>query len=153
MFLPRPAPIARFASQHRVEKLIEENVRARAVRNALIGGSFWKTFGIVTLVRVPPNSPFALTNLLLSSTGVKRSIYLPATVLGMAPRTIITVYFAAVASSTGAKSIVEFAKDKWLMLVIGLPLMLVVLGIIGYISNKAIEKVTRSQEPEEVPAE
>lgn len=144
--------IARFASRHRVEKLIDENIRARAVRDALIGGSFWKTFGIVSLVRVPPNSPFALTNLLLSSTGVRRRVYLPATVIGMAPRTAVTVAFAAAASSTGAKSIVEFAKDKWLMLVIGLPVMVVVLAIIGYIANKAIERVTRTQSPAEVPA-
>ncbi|MFG0306133.1 MAG: hypothetical protein ACF8Q5_07950, partial [Phycisphaerales bacterium JB040] len=55
--------ISRLVARHKVEAEIERHAKALAVRNALVGGGALKTLGLVTLVRVPPNSPFALTNL------------------------------------------------------------------------------------------
>lgn len=135
--------IARTVSQGRVERVIDENLKARVVRDALIGQGFWKTFGIVTLVRVPPNSPFALTNGVLASSGVKLLPYFLGTVVGMSPRTTAAVLLANHWSSEGAKNIQEAVKDRGAVtIVIGLVSAFIVLGIIGYIANKALDRVT-----------
>ncbi|QKK07007.1 MAG: TVP38/TMEM64 family protein [Planctomycetota bacterium] len=78
---------ARVASRDRAERLIAENVKARAIKDALIGHGFWKSLGIVTLLRLPINSPFALTNLVMASAGVTKRVFLIGTAVGMAPRT------------------------------------------------------------------
>lgn len=136
---------AKKVSQDRVEQAIESRPKWRAVRDALIGGGFWKTLGLVTLVRVPPNSPFALTNLLLSTTGVRLLPYTLGTALGMLPRTALAVGLAA-AASTQADGIVTFlkqGKENKYLLIGGIVAMFVVLAIIGHIANKALARVTR----------
>lgn len=87
--------VSRTVARRRVEDAIEANAKARAMRNALIGHGFWKTTGLVTLVRLPPNSPFALTNMALSSTGVPLAAFALGTVLGMAPRTGVAVFLGS----------------------------------------------------------
>jgi uncharacterized membrane protein YdjX (TVP38/TMEM64 family) len=142
--------IARRASGDRVMKLLNEKPKWRAVRDALAGpirtdGSpsghpFLRTFGLVALLRLPPNSPFALTNLVMASVQVPRMPYVLGTLVGMAPRTA-----AAVIIGAGVK---EFTKDTvtgavpgW-AIVVGILVMLVALGIVGMIANKVIAKVT-----------
>jgi len=46
-------------------------------------------------VRIPPNSPFSLTNLALSTTGVPLWIYVLGTAVGMLPRTALVVWLAS----------------------------------------------------------
>jgi len=138
--------VARTVSQERVQKVIDERPKWRAVRQALVDQGFWKTFMLVALVRLPPNSPFAVTNLLLSTTGVKLLPYLLGTLVGMMPRTGLAVFLAAAAASNGAKDIQSFVRESkgniWL-LVGGMVVFFVVLAIIGALANKAIAKVTR----------
>ncbi len=135
--------VARLVSRDRVEEVIEENPKAQAIRAALVGRGFLRTLGIITLLRVPPNSPFAITNLVLASSGVRLTAYIPATLIGMAPRTAVAVFFASSAASTGATDIQAFVKEGLGLgvLLAGVFIMLAVLGIIGTIANKAIERV------------
>lgn len=135
--------IARTVSQDRVDRLVTENPRAKAVRDALIGHGFLRTTGIVALLRCPPNSPFALTNLVMASTGVGLLPFAIGTVLGMIPRTGIAVYFAAMASATGARDIQGFISDGLgpAIFVGGLVVMFIVLGVIGHIANRAIARL------------
>lgn len=136
--------VARGVSQERVQRVIESRPKWNAVREALIGQGFWKTFMIVSLVRLPPNSPFAVTNLLLSTTGVKLLPYTLGTMVGMAPRTGLAVFLASAAAATGATDIQSFVKEKgniWI-LAGGMVVFMVVLGIIGMLANRAIAKVT-----------
>ena len=51
--------VARRVSKDRVEELIEGNPKARAIRDALRRRGPWRTLLVVTLLRLPPNSPFA----------------------------------------------------------------------------------------------
>jgi len=145
--------VARRVAQDRVERVISENRRARAVHKALIGQSFWQTLGLVTLVRVPPNSPFALTNLVLSTSGVRKRIYLIGTAIGMAPRTGIAVGLAAAAAAQaateGGNSIQDLTGKKPWMVVVGIFSTIVVLAIIAQIANRAIDRVTREHQEEE----
>ncbi|MFN0010433.1 MAG: TVP38/TMEM64 family protein [Phycisphaerales bacterium] len=134
--------IAQRVSRHKVEDLLNSNARSRAVRDALIGHGFWRTLGIVTLIRVPPNSPFALTNLVMASAGVKLLPYALGTLIGMAPRTGIAVAFAAAGRATGARDIQEFIEEQpWWVVPAGLVVFMVVLGVIGLIANKALHQV------------
>ncbi len=135
--------ITRLVSQDKVEKEIADHVKARAVRDALIGHGFWRTLGTVALLRFPPNSPFALTNLAMSSAGVKLIPFIIGTAIGMAPRTAVAVVMAAKAADTGAKDIQAFLDDSKgiLTIAIGLVVMFAVLALIGWIANQAIAKV------------
>jgi uncharacterized membrane protein YdjX (TVP38/TMEM64 family) len=141
---------AKTVSQDRVAEVIDSKPKWRAVRDALIGGGFWKTLGLVTLVRVPPNSPFALTNLVLSTTGVPLAPYAIGTAIGMLPRTAIAVGLAAAAShAAGDQGIGAFIRESrrnTYILIGGLIAMFVALGVIGHIANKALARATRGRE-------
>ncbi len=137
--------VARTVSKDRVEKEIAAHAKWSAVRDALIGGGFWKTLGIVTLVRLPPNSPFALTNLVLSSSGTRPLPYLLGTVIGLSPRTIAAVAMAAAAAGTGAEDLQEFIAESrgsvWVIVAMVVSLV-IVLGVIGKIAERALARVT-----------
>jgi len=135
--------IAQRVSKRKVEELIEKNPKSKAVREALLGHGFWRTVGIVTLIRIPPNSPFALTNLMLASAGVGFLPYVLGTAIGMAPRTLLAVAFAAAGRQTGARDIQEFISEQpWWALPAGFALLAVCVGIIGLIAKRALRHVT-----------
>ncbi|HEX2838370.1 MAG TPA: VTT domain-containing protein [Phycisphaerales bacterium] len=132
--------VARPASAERVNRLIDEKPQWKAVRDALMGGSKGKTLLIVTLLRLPPNSPFALTNLVLASVRTPLWIYVVGTLIGMTPRTALVLY---IASQVQGKMADEAAKGKpWWWIAAGIGATVVVLGIIGLIAKKALAKVT-----------
>jgi uncharacterized membrane protein YdjX (TVP38/TMEM64 family) len=134
--------IARRVSRDRVEALIERNPRARAIREALIGRGPWRTLLVVTLLRLPPNSPFALTNLVMAATGVPLPAFLVGTVLGMLPRTAVAVALAAAASATGAEDIQTFVRHQGPgLLVAGIAGGMAVLGVVGTIARRALKRV------------
>jgi uncharacterized membrane protein YdjX (TVP38/TMEM64 family) len=135
--------VARRASQDRVTGLIDGKPRWKAVREALVGGSWRKTFLIVTLVRLPPNSPFALTNLVLASVRVPFSAYVLGTLVGMAPRTGLVLYIASTLRDHLVEDVAK-AKKPWWLIAAGIGLSLVVLVVIALISKRALERVTGS---------
>jgi uncharacterized membrane protein YdjX (TVP38/TMEM64 family) len=136
--------IAKTASGDRVVGIIEEQPKWQAVYKALVGSGSVRTLGIVTLLRLPPNSPFAITNLVMAATRIPLVTYLVGTVAGIAPRTIIAVVLGA------GMSELDFSKAKnWWLMAGGIVVALIVLGIIGSIANKAIAGVTN--QPEESP--
>lgn len=139
--------IARPVASERVGKLIDEHPKWVAVRNALLGGGFWKTLGIVTLLRLPPNSPFAATNLVLASVRVPWHTYLIATAIGMTPRTAAAVWlgqrlhgeFSSVAAA------MKEGQPLWMKIgaiAVTIVVVIIVLAVIGHIANKALKRVT-----------
>ncbi|TVQ58225.1 MAG: TVP38/TMEM64 family protein, partial [Phycisphaerales bacterium] len=139
--------IASFVSKDRIDELIRSNRRALVVRNALIGKGWWRTLGIVILLRLPPNSPFALTNLVMASTKVAVVPYAIGTMIGMLPRTAVAVVFAATAAASGHDDLQAFIKDGPgpVVLIAGLVVMFIVLGVIGLIANRALEKLDQGK--------
>ncbi len=129
--------LSKRVARERVQAELDRHPRARAVQRALVGRGFWPTLGIVTLVRVPPNSPFALTNLVLASAGVPKRIYLIGTLVGMTPRTAIVVWLG-----TQIQSWAEQEKPVWFF-VAGIASFIVVLVVLSHIANKALERATR----------
>lgn len=140
--------VARTVARARMEVEIQSHPKAKAVRDSLVGRGFWSTLGIVTLFRIPPNSPFALTNLALTGAGVRLPVYVIGTVLGLAPRTFAAVYLAAqFAEQRGASAVArEMAKaDKpgwWLP--VNIAAVIIVMIIIGAIAKRALEKASQS---------
>lgn len=129
--------IARRASGDRVVKIIEERPKWRAVYDTLLRSGFAKTLVIVTLIRVPPNSPFALTNLVLAATRVGPLAYILGTIIGMAPRTIVAACIGANLSELDLAN----TKETWVVIG-GIVLAVIVIAIIGTMANRAVAKVT-----------
>jgi len=126
--------IASTVARKRVEDELHHHPKAEIVRDAFIRHGFARALVILTLLRVPPNSPFALTNYVMSVTGVKVLPFLIATVVGMAPRT-----FAAVWIGSGIESWADRDTPKWLV-VGGIVLAIAILVVLGKLANKAIEQ-------------
>ncbi len=133
--------IARGASGDRVEKIIEEKPKWKAVRDSLVGRGFWPTLGIVTLIRLPPNSPFAISNLVMASVQVARLPYLLGTLIGMAPRTGAAVFIGGLFRDVAASEALEGKKPVW-VLPVAIGSAVVVVIVIGAIANRAIARVT-----------
>jgi uncharacterized membrane protein YdjX (TVP38/TMEM64 family) len=129
--------IAKRAAGDRVVRLIEEQPKWRAVYDALVRSGPGRALLTVTLLRIPHNSPFAITNLVMASCRVPLWIYALGTVVGIAPRTLLAVYLGARAQTT------DFAmpSEKWLYIVWVVGALLAV-AVIGTIANHAIKRVT-----------
>lgn len=133
--------VARLVARDRAQHYIATKPRYQAVRDALVGQGFMRTLGIVSLIRVPPNSPFAMTNLVLAGTGTSLLPFAIGTVIGMTPRTVVAVALAA--SARGSRDIQEFIDEGpgfWVFFA-GVVVLFIVLAIIGNIANKAIARV------------
>ena len=138
--------ICRLISRNAVTQWIDRTPRWSAIRHAFVGEGFPKTLGIVTLVRIPPNSPFSLTNLAMSAGGVRIAPYLLGTLIGMAPRTAIACGFAAAAAASGSEDLQGFVKEKGLWpLLIGVVLLVVVFSILARIGKNALDKAIGEQ--------
>lgn len=138
--------IARTIGREKVHAEIARHPKAQAVRDALVGSGPMRTLGIVTLVRVPPNSPFSLTNLVLTTTGVPLWIYILGTAVGMLPRTALVVWVASRVEGSLTREAIKGAQEPW-MLGLSIGVALVVLYLLVHIGNKAIERVTASPPP------
>ena len=128
---------ARYLSGDRVIRLIQENAKSRVICDALIGSGFLRTLLIVILLRLPPNSPFAMTTLALAATRVHPMAFFLGTVIGMAPRTGIIVFLAAGLSELSFSA----PRNPW-FIAGSIVLTLGVLSIIGYVAKQALSKLT-----------
>ena len=136
--------IAGRVARKKVEAEIHNHPKAEIVRDAFIRHGFARALFILTLLRVPPNSPFALMNYVMSVSGVKLVPFLIATIIGMAPRTFVAVWIGAQVDSWD-----EIEKPKWLI-VGGIVMAVVILLALGQVANKAIEQAMKAGE---IPAE
>ena len=132
--------IARRASGDRAVRIIEEHPKWQAVYDALLRSGHRKSLLIVTLLRVAPNSPFAITNLVLAATRVPLPVFLGGTLLGMAPRTVAAVLIGANWPEG------DNPLKKWLFYG-GIVVTLIVFGIIGAIAKQALAKITNNNSP------
>ncbi len=137
--------VARFVARERIESEIHKHKKVEIIRDAFIRHGFMRALCILTLLRVPPNSPFALTNYAMSVSGVKFIPFMIATIVGMAPRTFAAVWIGAQAESWD-----QVHKPKWLIIG-GIVLAVVILVGLGKLANKAIDQAIKAGElpPEE----
>lgn len=124
--------------------LLAERPRWLAVRHALVGRSWWKTVLVVTLIRVPPNSPFALGNGAMAAARVPIGAYLVGTLIGLVPRT-------AVAAQAGSHlSTLDFnQRDAVGSAALTLGLSILVLGLLGWFARRALDSALAEEAPEQ----
>jgi uncharacterized membrane protein YdjX (TVP38/TMEM64 family) len=138
------AEIARHVSGGRLVMLIDERPSWRAVHHALLGSSLGRAVWIITLLRLSPVPPFALTNLILGAAHVKRGRFLIGTTIGMAPHALVMVLAAHGLRQMNFKA----AEQPWLI-VAGIVALLVAVTVIGRVARRALETVAHKQEKEE----
>ncbi len=132
--------IANRIARDKIEGEIHKHPKAQIIRDAFLRHGKMRALLILTLLRIPPNSPFALTNYAMSVAGVKLVPFLIATVVGMAPRTLAAVWIGSQVSSWD-----EVHKPKWLMIG-GIVFTVVLLIGLGKLANKAIESAIQAGE-------
>ncbi|HTV02609.1 MAG TPA: VTT domain-containing protein [Luteitalea sp.] len=133
-------------SRDHAERLLAERPTWLAVRNALVGRSWWKTVLVVALVRLPPNSPFALSNAALSAARVPIGAYLLGTLAGLAPRTAVAVRAGAHLSALDFRH-----RDAFGSAAVAIGLSIVVLGILGWLARRALDSTIASAQPPAAP--
>ena len=135
--------VSRLVAGDAVRAWIDGHERWKVVRESLVGRGFGRSLLVTTLVRFPPNSPFALCNLALASCGTRFAPYLVGTLVGMAPRTAFVAWLGSIAAANatdenGRMSLFALAKDKPWMFGVGLASTLVVLMILSHLAKLAL---------------
>jgi len=130
--------IANRVARKKIESEIQNHPKAAIIRDAFLRHGKFRALMILILIRVPPNSPFALTNYAMSVSGVKLLPFLIATLVGMAPRTFAAVWIGAQVSNWD-----DAKMPKWLIIG-GIVLTVVILIGLGQIANKAVESAMKS---------
>lgn len=124
----------------RMMEVIEANPRWKAVHTALLGSGALRATWLVTLLRLPPLSPFAMVNVVLASARVARGPYLVGTLLGLAPRVGVAVFAAA--------AVAQFDPADYrstLHVAVGIVVSIVVLIVIGHMARRAVQRMTHSE--------
>ncbi len=128
-------------ARSRVEQELVSKPKTKMLRDALLRASTGRALLIVTLVRISPSSPFALTNLLFASLGVRRGVFFLGTLMGMFPRTLAAVMIGQ--SFTGWNGGID--KPRWLI-VAGIVAIIVLLIVISKVSASALLRMTRESD-------
>lgn len=152
--------ISRTVGKAQFEAAIEEKPKWAAIRRALVDSSPLRTLGLVTLIRVPPNSPFSLTNLVLTVSGVPLWTYIVGTAVGILPRTALVVSLghglrlalkeAGTADTLTGEAVKEIDKPWWLFAG-GIAVVLAVIFIISRIAEQAIASMTAGEADDDAP--
>lgn len=135
--------VSRLVAGDAVKAWIDRHERWKVVRESLVGRGFGRSLLVTTLVRFPPNSPFALCNLALASCGTRPVPYLVGTLVGMAPRTVFVAWLGSVAAASatgenGRMSLFAMAKDKPWMFAVGAVSTVVVLVVLAQIAKRSL---------------
>ena len=118
---------------------IDAHPRWRIVREALVDAKPWRTMGIVALLRFPPTSPFAFTNLVLAASGVRFLHMLVGSIVGMLPRTVLAVWIGAQGAATGAKDLSELMDKQGIAaVVIGTASLIAALAVLQHVGKRAL---------------
>ena len=131
--------ICRAVAQDAVRALIDEQPRWRVVRAALVDASLPRTVGMVALLRFPPVSPFAFTNMVLASTGVRFGPMFLGSLVGMLPRTAFAAWLGAQGAATGAKDLKELmTRQGPVAVIVGVVLIVLVLSAMQHVGTRAL---------------
>lgn len=129
----------------KLQEALQNHPRSRAIYNALLREDLRKTTLIIFLVRVSVVMPFAFTNFVLAAGRVPLGSYVIGTTAGMLPRAAATSYVGA-----GMYDIdLSNARDTTIF-IIGLAATIISVFVIGYISRRALDHVTRDHQTADI---
>ena len=129
--------IGRWIARDRVIEVMRTKPKWNAIHRALLGGETLKTTMIVTLLRIPPASPFAFANFVLAAARVPIGAYTIGTFIGIVPRTALAAFAAAKLEQLRFKDV----SETW-MVVAGIVATIVVCVILGMLANRALRQIT-----------
>ena len=134
--------VARYLARGAIEKRAKQNEKFQAI-DAAVGENGWK---IVGLLRLSPLVPFNLANYFFGLTQVKFWPYVLASLVGMAPGTVLYVYLGHVGKATlagGGEQ--KITTQQWALLGIGLAATAAVTVYLTILAKKALKKKGASQ--------
>ena len=132
---------SRLVSGRGIETWLDTKPKARAIRSALVGAHQVRLMWLVALLRLPPNSPVAIANLAMASTGVRLLPFMAGTAIGMTPRTIAAAGVAAAGAATGASDIQALIRDQgWLWFGIGIVALVAAFSVISHVAKRALKQ-------------
>ncbi|MBN4060349.1 TVP38/TMEM64 family protein [Planctomycetaceae bacterium AH-315-I19] len=144
--------IAATIARKRVMRVIEQNPKAKIIRDALVDRSPLHRLIAVTLIRLPPNSPFALTNFVMSSVHVNIFAYTVGTAAGIAPRTILACMLGTGVAEAGA-AISDATKTggntKLYLIGASLLVVAVIYVLFARWSKEALKKYLHDETPDD----
>jgi uncharacterized membrane protein YdjX (TVP38/TMEM64 family) len=126
----------RFASQNLLFT-IGKKPKLQAIHNALVRENFYKTLSIITLLRLSPAMPFAVTNFSIAAAGVSFKTFILGTAIGMTPRAVAVVF---VGSSLSELSFTTPRESGFI--IFGIVSTVVAVFVVGYFSRKALQNIT-----------
>lgn len=122
---------------NRVLEAIAATPRVALVHRSLLRRSFWRTTFLVALLRLSPVMPFAATNLLMASFGVRPLAFLLATIIGVAPRCIgVSIVGAGLADFDWE------AGGSWWSTVVAIVATILVISLISRAAKRALAHET-----------
>ena len=132
--------VARWIARDRVLEIIRERPKWHAIYQALVGKHFGRTLQVVTLMRLPPLSPFALANFALAAARVPLGTYTLGTFLGILPRTIATTFAAAQVEQLDLNNL----GQSWVKMV-GIALTIAACIGLGALANRVLREMTSAK--------
>ncbi len=133
---------AKSYAQENLTEIIGSKPKFRAIHNALLNEKFLRTLLIITLIRLSPAMPFAVTNFALSAAGVSLRTYLLGTFLGMLPRSAAIVFVG----SSLAELDFSQPQESWII-ILGIVATIIATIVIGIFSKRALDQITIQTEP------
>src|SRR5690606_31236102 len=115
----------------RVLAAIMRSQQAERVHRALLGRSVWRTTWLIALLRLSPVMPFAATNLLMAALGVRARVFVIATSIGVAPRSIAVSIIGAGLSELDWQA----GDNVWITVIAVLATVLMVVLVSRYASD------------------
>lgn len=128
--------IGRYFARSAVEKRVSENEKFGAIDGA-VGDEGWK---IVGLTRLSPVFPFTLLNYAYSLTSVKWIHFALASLVGMAPGTIMYVYFGSLGKLAAEAD--QTSTAKIVLMIVGLIATVLVTVVVTRAAKKALAEKT-----------
>lgn len=120
----------------RLPHVLETHPKAKAIYQALVGQSVWRAALIISLLRLSPAMPFALTNFLMAAARVPMRSFVVGTFVGMLPRSSAVVFLGAGLSELTFDN----PQNTWLI-IFGIVATIIVVLVIGTISKHALERL------------
>jgi len=119
------------------QQFLANHEKAKILHKSLLDKNFKRTTLVISLLRLSPAMPFALTNLLMTAARVPLSAFLIGTLVGMLPRSAAVVFFGAGLSELN----LDEPFNLWTF-GFGVAVTFVSIIVISYLSRQAISKMT-----------
>lgn len=113
--------------------------RAHEVYKELLNHNGFRTFYIISLIRLSPIMPFAATNVLLSAGRVKLKEFILGSATGLAPR----VFIVAMAGAGLTKLDLSIGSHKGI-LIAGIAATILIIFIMSSISKKVLQNISQN---------